>query len=180
MSQTHALESLISACARGERAALRAIYDQEAGRMLAVARRLVKRPEIAEEAVHDTFLRIWSAAASFNGPAGSGRSWIYTILRNRALNILRGEARIDLVEDYEPLALATPEPSPEDAMSALSEASALRRCLALLDESRRRIVLLAYVEGLSHGEIAARLQMPLGTIKSWIRRSLLSLKTCLQ
>ncbi|CAN1554620.1 RpoE DNA-directed RNA polymerase specialized sigma subunit, sigma24 homolog [Rhabdaerophilaceae bacterium] len=180
MPDSLAIESLIAACAAGDRAALRAIYDQEAPRMLGLARRLVKRHEIAEEVVHDTFLRVWTAAASFSGPAGSGRSWIYTIMRNRALNILRGEARIDLVDDYEPFGLEAPEPSPEAAFSALTEASALRRCLGLLEETRLRIVLLAYVDGLSHGEIAARLNLPLGTIKSWIRRSLLSLKACLQ
>lgn len=177
--QTRAIEELISACASGEALALRAIYDREAGSMLAVAQRIVKRRDLAEEVVHDAFLRIWAAAGRFNGAPGLGRAWIYTILRNRALSVLRGESRQELTDDFEPFALETPEASPEDLMVRLSDASALKRCLSLLDRARQNILLLAYTEGLSHGEIANRLNLPLGTVKSWVRRALLTLRECM-
>ncbi len=173
------LAAALRRCAAGDEASLRAIYDAEAPRMLGVAIRLLRRRDLAEEAVHDTFLKVWSSAAMFDEARGDPRAWIYTILRNRSLSVLRGEARTELVDDFEPLRLASGDESPEDAMARLSDAGALRNCLDRLDPARRNAVLLAYVNGLTHGEVAGRLQMPLGTIKSWIRRSLMTLKDCL-
>jgi RNA polymerase sigma-70 factor (ECF subfamily) len=173
------IEKAIAACGRGDRLALRAIYEAEGPKLLGVALRMLKRRAIAEEVVQDAFLKAWEAAPRFDGTAGQGRGWLVTILRNRALNVLRGEARLDLIEDYEPLALASEEDNAEVIIARLSDESALRRCLQRLDETRRRLIVLAYTEGLSHGEIAARLGAPLGSVKSWIRRSLLSLKECM-
>lgn len=173
------VETAIAACAAGDRSALRALYDREAAQMLGVALRILKRRALAEDAVQDAFLRIWSAAASFDGTAGQGRGWIYAILRNRALNMLRGEARVDLVDDVEPLGLEDPQESPEAMVARMSDASALKRCLETLDAARRRVILLAYTDGLSQGEIAGRLGLPLGTVKAWTRRSLLALRECM-
>jgi RNA polymerase sigma factor (sigma-70 family) len=172
-------ESLLRQCAQGDRAALRAIYDAEAARMLGVALRLLRRRALAEEAVHDTFLQVWQKAASFDPKRGEAQTWLYAILRNRCLNILRGETRTDLVEDFEPMGLEAPDADPETLVVRLSETEALKRCLDRLEPNRRKAILLAYVHGLSHGELAGRLGVPLGTMKSWIRRSLLALRECL-
>lgn len=166
-------------CALGDRAGLRTIYDAEGPRMVGVALRIVRRQALAEEAVHDAFVQIWERAGSFDPSRGQARSWLYAVVRHRALNILRGEARTDLVDDFEPMGLASPEDDPEAIVSRLSDAGALRRCLERLAPARRRLIVLAYVHGLSHGELAGRLGMPLGTVKSWVRRSLLSLRECL-
>jgi len=173
------LDGALRRCASGDRAALRAIYDAEAPRMLGVALRLLRRCSLAEEAVHDAFVQIWQRAASFDPARGAARAWIYAVLRHRALNILRGETRTDLVEDFEPFALTSEDESPEAIVSRLSDAGALRRCLERLEPPRRQAILLAYVQGLSHGELAGRLGVPLGTMKSWIRRSLLTLRECM-
>jgi RNA polymerase sigma factor (sigma-70 family) len=167
------------ACANGDNAAFRALYDREAAKMLGVAMRLLKRQSLAEDAVHDAFVNIWNKAASFDPDAGSARGWIYTILRNRALNMLRGESRLDHQETFETLASMVADDDPEAIVSGLSDASALRRCLDGLDPQRRSVLVLAYVHGLTHGELAGRLGVPLGTMKSWIRRALLSLKECM-
>ncbi|MDE1569509.1 sigma-70 family RNA polymerase sigma factor [Aquabacter sp. P-9] len=172
-------EAALLACAKGEREALQALYAAEAGRMLGVARRILRRDALAEEAVHDSFVLIWRQAGSFDPTRGGGRTWIYAILRHRALNILRGETRTDLMDDMEPLGLEAPEDSPEAAMLRLSESGRLRACLERLEAPRRGALLLAYVSGLTHGELAGRFGVPLGTMKSWIRRSLLSLRECL-
>jgi RNA polymerase sigma-70 factor (ECF subfamily) len=186
--QTHALgrdeiavdvNETLRRCAGGDRAALRALYDREAGRMLGIATRLLRRRALAEEAVQDTFVQIWRKAASFDPTRGDGRTWIYAVLRNRALNILRGESRTDLVDDFEPMALASEDDDPEVLVSKLSDASALKRCLARLETDRREAIVLAYVHGLTHGELAGRMGVPLGTAKSWIRRSLTTLRECL-
>jgi len=166
-------------CALGDRAGLRTIYDAEGPRMVGVALRIVRRQALAEEAVHDAFVQIWERAGSFDSSRGQARSWLYAVVRHRALNILRGEARTDLVEDFEPMGLASLDDDPEAIVSRLSDAGALRRCLEGLAPARRRLIVLAYVHGLSHGELAGRLGMPLGTVKSWVRRSLLSLRECL-
>lgn len=176
-SPDNATEAQIAAamarCASGERAALRVIYDIEAPRMVGVARRILKRQDLAEEAVQDCFMRVWRAARSFDPQKGAARSWLYTILRNCALSILRDEGRF--VSDDEKIEDA----ATESALSLLPETSALRRCLEQLDPERRSVVVLAYVHGLSHGELAGKLGVPLGTVKSWVRRSLISLQECM-
>lgn len=179
MTDDFSCEAALAGCARGERAALHAIYASEAGRMLGVARRILKRDALAEEAVHDSFVQIWRQAGSFDPARGSARTWIYAILRHRALNILRGETRTDLVDDFEPMGLTSDEESPEAAMLRLSESGRLRACLERLEAPRRSALLLAYVNGLTHGELAGRFGVPLGTMKSWVRRALLSLRECL-
>jgi RNA polymerase sigma factor (sigma-70 family) len=173
------LDDALRRCARGERAALRAIYDAEAPRMLGVSLRILRRRSLAEEAVQDAFVQVWRRAASFDPARGAARTWLYAVVLHRALNILRGEARTDLVDDFEPLGLASEEDDPETVIARLSEAGALRRCLERLDAKCRHAVVLAYMHGLSHGELAGRAGVPLGTMKSWLRRSLMTLRECL-
>ena len=173
------LDEALRRCAAGDKAALRAIYDLEAPRMLGVAIRLLRRRALAEEAVHDTFVQVWQRASTFDASRGDARSWLYAVLRNRALNILRGETRTDLVEDFEPMGLVSDDESPEALTLRLSDAGALKRCLERLEPTRKQAILLAYVHGLSHGELAGRLGVPLGTMKSWIRRSMLALRECM-
>lgn len=174
------IEAAIQACARGDQRALKLIYEREGPRMLGVAMRLIKRRALAEEIVHDAFLSIWRHAAKFDPERGSGMTWIYAILRNRALTILRDESRTELSNEPIGEETASEDASPEKIILGLSDAKALRHCLEKLEEKRRHAVVLAYTEGLSHGELAGRLGLPLGTVKSWLRRSLLTLKECLQ
>ncbi len=173
------LDAALAACARGDRAALKAIYDAEAPRMVGVAMRLLKDRALAEDAVHDAFVNIWNKAASFEPALGTGRTWIYAVLRNRALNMLRGAARLDLTADVEAFGLVAADEDPEAVVARLSDTDALKRCLEQLEPQRRNAIVLAYLHGLSHGELAGRLRVPLGTLKSWIRRGLLALKECL-
>lgn len=142
--------------------------------MIGVAMRILKRRDLAEEATHDAFLRLWRGARGFDPARGSGRTWLYAIVRNRSLSILRDEGRMVADDDGDAAEIRV-----DEAVSRLPEASALRRCLQQLEHRRREAVILAYVHGFSHGELAGRLGVPLGTAKSWIRRSLVSLKECL-
>ena len=138
----------IGRCASGDRAALEDLFAVEAGRLLAVAKRFLHRRDLAEEAVQDAFIQIWRKAGTFDPALGSGRGWIYAIVRNRAINMLRDESR-------------------------------LRRCLEGLDAEKRSSILMSYVAGYSHGEIAGRLAVPLGTAKAWVRRGLAALRECM-
>ena len=173
------LESDLLACGRGDKNALARIYDSEAAQMLGVARRFLSRSSIAEEVVHDAFVRIWQSARSFDPARGSARTWIYAILRHHALNTLRQERRADLTDDIEPLGLVSQEDDPEAIIMRLSDASRLRVCLKSIEPVRRNVIILAYTQGLTHGELAGRFGVPLGTMKSWIRRSLAVLKDCM-
>jgi len=166
------LAAALARCAVGDRSALQMIYDSESARMTGVARRILFRQDLAEEAVHDAFVRIWRGASGFDPHRGSAVGWLYAIIRNRALSIHRNEHRYDPSENI-------PEVAADDAMAQLPESSALRKCLEQIERPRRDAVVLAYAHGMSHGELAGRLKVPLGTVKSWVRRSLTSLQECM-
>lgn len=169
----------VAACAQGDRAALQSLYREEAGRMIAVAQRIVRRRELAEEVVQEAFLQIWRKAATFDPELGSARSWVYTIVRNRALNVIRDGSREDLLDDDQLEAISEQLRVSSDVVEKLARESQLRRCLEALDEPKRNSVLLSYVGGYSHGEIAGHLGVPVGTAKSWVRRGLMALTDCM-
>lgn len=171
-------EAAVQRCARGDRQALRALYDRECRRLMAVALRLVRRRELAEEVLNDAFLQIWNKAGTYNPALGSARGWLYTIVRHRALNVLRNARNTPERDDerYEELLAAHAAWQGRDHAA---EHGALAQCLERLEEQRRQCVLLAFVDGYSHEQVAAQVGAPLGTVKSWIRRGLLALKECL-
>jgi RNA polymerase sigma-70 factor, ECF subfamily len=171
--------ALVAAIAAGDRTALRRLYDAEGGRLLAIAERIVRRRALAEEVVQDALIQVWQKAASFDAAIGSARAWIYTIVRHRALNVLRDGAREDLLDLDEVTALTDQATVAEDAFERLPREDRLRGCLEALDPAKRKSVLLSYVAGYSHGEIAGLLKVPVGTAKSWVRRALTALKDCM-
>ncbi|MGU9980572.1 sigma-70 family RNA polymerase sigma factor [Phreatobacter sp. HK31-P] len=176
-SVTVDLRDALARSAGGDKAALRMIYESECASMIGVAARIVKRRELAEEVVQEAFVKVWRNAHRYDPALGPPKAWIYAIVRNQAINTLRSGRREDLVDEV-----------PEDSGSAveafaaaerLPDGHALRRCLEGLEARRRTSLLMAYVDGFSHGEIAGRLAVPLGTVKAWIRRSLLALRECM-
>lgn len=171
--------TLIVACGRGDKVALREIYRREAGAMIGVAARIVKRRELAEEVVQEAFVAIWRNASRFDPTIGSGRAWLFQIVRNRALNMLRDTRRELPTDDTVLHAAIDAQTDTQRVAEKLADSSVLRRCLDQLEPRRKHGILLAFVEGLSHGEIAARLKVPLGTTKSWLRRSLIALRECM-
>lgn len=179
ITQMPSLERLLEQVADGERAALERLFRLEAGRMLAIARRIVRRKDLAEEVIQDVFVTIWRKASQFDAGRGSARAWLSIIVRHRALNVIRDGARMDH-HDPESLAeLGDREADATSAYEALPDDMSLRQCLGDLDPQRRSCIILAYVVGYSHGEIAARLKAPVGTVKAWIRRGLLALRECM-
>lgn len=169
----------LTACANGDHAALRRIIDLEGGRLMGVAQRMLQRRDLAEEAVQDALVQIWRKAGQFRAGEGSARGWIFAILRNRCLNILRDGARMSTLDDSTLLAIQDGRQAAVSSSWDTLGSMALRDCLAGLDGPARRAILLAYVGGYSHGEIAALQSIPLGTCKSWIRRGLEVLRGCL-
>lgn len=180
--QSEDLSAALAACAKGDRKALRHIYDSEAGRLVAVAQRILRRRDLAEEAVQEGFIRIWTKAHQFEPGRGSARGWIYAVIRNHALNMLRDGKREDLATSDKLEELQDREQIDQIMASwqRLESGSRLHECLGALEETRRRTILMAYVGGYTHGEIAGRLRLPLGTAKSWIKRGLSALRECMR
>ena len=174
------LARLIEACAARDRHALRQIYDLMASQMLASMMRILRRRALAEEALQEVFVSIWQRAAQFQGTRGPARIWLLAIARHRAIDVLRSE-RVDLYRqaDVEQLPHAGME-GLGDWSSAGRSAAALARCFEELSGEQRRGIELAFVNGYSHADIARVTGEPLGTIKSWIRRGLASLRQCLE
>jgi RNA polymerase sigma-70 factor, ECF subfamily len=170
--------ALMRACAAGDRAAFRHIYERWGARLHGLALRITRQPTLAADATHDAFVQVWQQAGRFDPARGNVEAWLVTILRYRALDIVRRTTRE--VAGYEPADVADDSPDPLAALVGDRDSEALRHCLGELTEDRRRLVVMAFVDGLSHSEMAEKLRMPLGTIKSVIRRSLMLLRVCLE
>lgn len=175
------LAEALKACAAGEKSGLATIYRSEAARMVTIAERILRRHDLAEEIVQEAFLQIWNKAWQYEPGRGSARGWLYAIVRSRALNALRDGGREELTEteSLERLQEEGADGLYIDLFDQLDNQSRLRACLSRLDVLRRKTVLMAYVSGYSHGEIAGRLKLPLGTAKAWIRRSVSALRECM-
>lgn len=175
------LSKALASCASGNRDALRLIFDSEAGRLVAVAQRILRRRELAEDAVQEAFIQIWTKAHQYGQGRGSARGWIYAVVRNRALNMLRDGKREELPGDLfiEEARESLSVSETDAAWTELDHQSRLRACLSALDDQKRQSVLMAYLSGYTHGEIAGRLKVPLGTAKAWVRRGLAALRECM-
>lgn len=172
-------ETQLLACARGEQAALRRLYDRDAGWLMGVALRIVRRRALADEVLHDAFLRIWQKSATYSPALGSARGWIYSVVRHRALDVLNENRRELHAPGIVIEELPADDLDPLGSLSRSRDTSALHHCLERLDEQKRACILLAYIDGYSQAQIADQLARPLGTVKAWTRRGLMILKECL-
>jgi RNA polymerase sigma-70 factor (ECF subfamily) len=172
------LAALLRRCAQQDRAAFRALYDRQAARLHGIAMRITRQPALAADAVHETFIALWQHAGRFDPERGSAEAWLTSIARYRALDIARRRTRE--VTGLEMPEAADPEPDALAQLAGRAEVAALRHCLETLEPDRRSMVVSAFVDGLSHTELAQKLAMPLGTVKSTIRRALAALKRCLE
>ncbi|SOY48912.1 RNA polymerase sigma factor, sigma-24 [Cupriavidus taiwanensis] len=179
------LEGLLQAVAVGERQALRALYDLTATKLFGLALRITGRRDWAEDVVQESFVSIWHHAGDYRPQVAAPMTWMTAIVRNRALDCLRRAAAARVPQTAEPeqdLAewLADEAAGPAELAEASQQARALNRCLQRLEQPQRQAIMLAYLQDLSHAELAERLRAPLGTVKSWIRRGLERLRSCME
>ena len=168
---------LLVQCAQADGAAFRRLYDQQSSMLYAVALRITRDAAMASDAVHDAMLQVWRNAARFDPSRGNGRAWLISLVRYRALDSIgRTKREVLGAEIPEPV---DPEPLALERLQTSRDGQALHRCLEEVEPARRSLVVLAFVEGLTHSEVAARVRQPLCTVKSSIRRALLALRTCL-
>ncbi|MBZ5488968.1 sigma-70 family RNA polymerase sigma factor [Halomonas aquamarina] len=175
--------AVLERCARGEHDALHQLYQQEGGALLGVVFRIVKDRGMAEDIVHDACLNIWQRAASFDPAKGSARTWIFSVARHLALNAIRYRDREINVDHSDPAQFEHDETFQhalriEEAFD-WQTGQRMDTCLQALETERRNCILHAYVDGLSHAEIAEHTGAPLGTVKAWIKRSLQRLRECM-
>ncbi len=179
MSSTNAETArLLSRVAMGDRIAFRALYESTSPKLFAVCMRLMKDRHDAEEALQEAFMRIWQKAGKFASSGAPAEGWLVTVARNHCIDRLRvkkgGEVPIDEVFD-----LADDAPSPEKVAASRSEAGRIDACMEELEEDRAAAVRGAYLDGLSYQELAQKYAVPLNTMRTWLRRSLLKLRECL-
>jgi RNA polymerase sigma-70 factor (ECF subfamily) len=172
------LQELMRGVVRRDRAAFAALYDRAAPQLFGIALRILRQKEEAEDVLQEAFVAVWDRAASFDPERGSVMTWLVTVLRYRAIDRRRRRAHLEdrLGSEDDLLALTASATDQADRGASLA---ALQKCLGELEEQPRRAVLLAYAYGYTHEELAKRLTTPIGTVKSWVRRSLERLKRCL-
>ncbi len=174
------LDSLLRRCARRDAAALQTLYARVAPQLLGILVRLLGTRTAAEDALQDAFIRIWQQAGQFDRSKGRAMAWMVAIARNRAIDLQRASRTTVLLDAAE---LAGAEQlqvdGPADNLEFGATHDALHRCLEILSTAQRQCLTLAYQRGLTQERIALLIGQPLGTIKSWIRRGLESLKACM-
>lgn len=172
------LSKVASADAQESRIALKAVYDRQSTRLFGVAMAILRDRDAAADAVQDGFLKIATRAGQFDPARGVAEAWLAAIIRHAALDLARSRGR-EMPSDDPGLGDTPVEPVAFDSIAASTEGRRLRECLGQLENRNRESIVLAFVHGLSHAQVAARLDLPLGSVKSWIRRGLLSLRECL-
>lgn len=186
-----ALAELLARARLGDRAAFAALYEQTSAHLLGVVLRINRDPAQAEDVLQEVYVKVWRAAQGFDAAQSQPLTWLTSIARNCAIDSLRrsqtqpklqsrsSNASTDEDDDvYDTVADAAP--GPLDLLSRASDARALAACMERLSAPQRQSVALAFFDGLSHAEVADSMRQPLGTVKSWVRRALQSLKSCLE
>lgn len=175
------LEAWISAIVDHDERALMALYEATLSRVYGLVLRLVRRPQLAEEVAEEVYFQVWRQAPRFDVGRGRPLTWLLGMARSRAIDAIRREARFqhdELDEDTVPLSLPTAE-SGDELLAVAQGHAELHRALLLLKPQPRQLVALAFFSGLSHEEIASQTHLPLGTVKSQIRRALITLREAL-
>ena len=170
---------LMAAVAKGDQAAFERLYAATRAKLYGVVLRILRRSDLADEVIQETYLKIWHNAGSFDPKMATPITWMVAIARNRALDIIRKKTEVSIEDEPAAMDAAGEEPNPLARREMTEELRRLLACLGQLDEERRRMVLLAYYSGWSRDQLAVQFDAPANTIKTWLRRSLLEIRECL-
>lgn len=178
MTTTADIDRLLSRVALGDRTAFSELYDATSAKLFGVCLRVLNNTASAEDALQETFMKVWRYADRYASNGMSPMTWLITIARNTAIDRLRARRPMDDIAGAEDR-LTAPGPTPEQATVAGSEAARIMECLAALPDERHAAVRGAYLEGASYAELAKTFDVPLNTMRTWLRRSLIALRECL-
>jgi RNA polymerase sigma-70 factor (ECF subfamily) len=174
------LAELLAEVSRGDRQAFRKLYDRTSAKLFGVVLRIVRNRELADEVLQEAYVRIWQGASRFDPGSGRPMTWMISIARYAAIDTIRKrtDAKLKTADEYEDRVrnIAAPDDQERDVMVQRE----LLRCLGQLAETQREAVLLAYCSGHSRDELAAHFAAPVPTVKTWLRRSLIALRHCLE
>lgn len=164
--------------------ALRELYDQASTKLYGLAVKVVGNRAWAEDVLQEAFVTIWRSAGDYRASLSPPMAWMGLIVRSRALDFLRRRTseRADAGQELDDTiseTVAGDSPDPVDTAQASEQAWALHECMRKLEGRQREVLSLAYLRDLSHSELAAQLKLPLGTVKTWIRRGLDQLRGCM-
>ena len=186
--QSHELSQLLARAGLGDRAAFAEVYRLTSAHLFGVILRINRDRAQAEDILQEVYVNVWRAAAGFSAAQSQPRTWLTSIARNRAIDSLRrASTKPQTVSAYAGTdeetdvydTIADSAPGPLELLTRASDARELGRCMTGLSTTQQQSLALAYYDGLTHAEIATLLHQPLGTVKSWVRRALQSLKSCL-
>ncbi|MBN9602506.1 MAG: sigma-70 family RNA polymerase sigma factor [Afipia felis] len=169
---------LLASVARGDQAAFEALYEATRAKLFGVVLRIVRDQALAEEVLQDAYVKIWKEAGQYQPGNASPLAWMVAIVRNRAIDIVRKRADAPL-GNAASLADASDTPTPLARREMTDELKALLECVGQLEPERQKLVLLAYYNGWNRQQLAAKFNAQLGDVKTWLRRSLLDIRTCL-
>ena len=173
------LITLLDRVSSGEREAFFALYKRTSAKLYGICIRLLGSEAEAEDVLQEIYLTVWQKSSRFDAGKASPITWLAVLARNKAIDRLRRRPRVG--EELEAAALIEDEgPSAFEAVSVADDAARLARCLDELDERARTMIRTAFLDGVTYPEPASREGVPLGTMKSWIRRGLQSLRGCLE
>lgn len=173
--ETREIEALIARVALGDRAAFSRLYDASSGKLFAVCLRVLGQRAAAEDIMQDAYVKIWKNAGRYQATGHSPMSWLITIARNTAIDRLRTQRHDHETGDYLPAS----GPTPEQSAVAASQARRIVQCLDELDADRRRAIKGAYLGGESYKDLSERFDVPLNTMRTWLRRGLAALRECM-
>lgn len=174
------LAALLASCERGNESAFEELYTLCSAQLYSVLLRILNIEAVAEEALQDSFVKIWQKSGTYVPESGTPMTWMCSIARHQALDQLRRRSTREARERTDAQAIIASTPDRSKSPQAMSDdAQRLMQCLEQLPPDARRCVVMAYCEGYSHEELSEKHKRPVGTIKSWIRRGLISLRSCI-
>ena len=179
MLSSQELVWLLAAVAKGDRAAFERLYAATRAKLYGVVLRILRRRDLADEVMQETYLKIWNSAGQFDPAMASPITWMVAIARNRAIDQVRKKTEVSIDEDPAVLEIAAESPDPLARREMTEELRRLLACMGALDEERRRLVLLAYYSGFSRDQLAAKFAIPVNTVKTRLRRALIEIRECL-
>ena len=179
MLSSQELVWLLAAVAKGDRTAFERLYAATRAKLYGVVLRILRRHDLADEVMQETYVKIWSSAGQFDPALSSPITWMVAIARNRAIDQVRKKTEVSIDEDPAVLEIAADSPDPLAKREMTEELRRLLACMGRLDEERRRLVLFAYYDGWSREQLAAKFDKPVNTVKTWLRRALIEIRECL-
>ena len=185
MTDSKDLQSNLARVALGDRTAFASVYQATSAHLFSVALRILKRRDVAEDVLQEAFVSVWHHAGSYQAASGQPMTWMISIVRNKALDVVRSasarhETARPVTAEGDEIDIADERPNPLQLLTQATDALAIRGCMEALDASHRQCLALAYYHGMSHSEVAAHMRAPLGSVKAWVRRGLERLKTCME